>query len=402
MNNKSKPMFGKPNKPFGNTNNTNNSIGDIEYKPTQDISKSQPVKPEPPKQDPPKNEPLSFTEKYGLAKTEDPKPAINPIQPQAQNAGPVKAASNAPPWMRNKPTIGGTQNVAQDNEYIPTLGGGPTTMSRRIGQKQADQNIDAIPTLVEEKKRVSNIDNIPMIGDSRSNNSVQIDKIPTIGETKTIRSNQTNKISGFGDSRIENNQVDKIPILSDRKDNQIDSIPTIGENKATEGRRRATNVSNDESGGYVPSGVNNTKPVAEDIGGRRRVVDPFAKYDGYDPTKNTNANNTTKPLPFTSNNISRISNNSGTNPADSLFQSNKVEVASNKPSQPGFADRLSQQNKEINNPKKNDFWSDFLNEDQKPKQVEPKKIESKPVPRQEISKPTFQDVASLEDELILD
>ena len=398
MNNKSKPTFGKPTKPFGNTSNINNSIGEIDTKPIQEISK-----PEAPKPEPPRQEPLSFSEKYGISKAEEPKPTISQIQPQSQIAGPSKIASNAP-WMKNKPTIGGTQSISQDNDYIPTIGGGVSTMSRRIGQKQT-QDIDSIPIIGEEKKRDTNIDSIPMIGDSRSNNSVQIDKIPIIGETKSIRSNATNKISGFGDSKIENNQINKIPILSDRKDNQIDNIPTIGETKIGEGRRRITTVSNEETGGYVPSGVN-IKNVSEDTGGRKRVTDPFAKYDSYDPTKNVAANtnsNATKPLPFGSNNVSRISNNSGANQADSLFQANKFESASNnKSSQPGFVDRLAQPSKETNNPKKNDFWSDFLNEDQKPKPAEIKKVETKPAPQPTNNKPTFQDVADLEDEFILD
>jgi hypothetical protein len=104
---KSKPTFGKFSKPFANNTSANDSkISDQE---------------EP--KDPPKQEPISFTEKYGLAKKEDPAPL-------PQNNVSAGAADNQP-WMRGN----------QEEGYIPTVGG--TNLPRRIVRQQQSE----VPTI---------------------------------------------------------------------------------------------------------------------------------------------------------------------------------------------------------------------------------------------------------------
>lgn len=392
MNNKTKPAFGKMTKPFGNATNASNagnSVNESRFG----------IKQEEPKPEPPKQEPVSFTEKYGLAKKEEPKPEPTPIQPQAINSS-VARGGNRAPWERGRPGLTDTTNNAT-GDYIPTVGGGASSMPRRVGQRP-EQNISSIPTIGEEKKTESVIDRIPVIGDTKSSvnqiNSIprmggarandQIDSIPVLGSNNNSRAGQVNKIPTIGESR--------------RNDSQIDSIPTIGDRNAGNSRVRAT--LNNDNAGYVPSGIAQPKPDEDLAGGRRRVADPFSKFDNVDPLK---SNNTNKPFPFGSDNVSRISNNSN-NAGGSLFQSNKNDLFSNNTNrvsnQPGFMDRVKQTaNDAKEEPKKTDFWGGILNED-KAQPVSRKPVETKPAPkpaaRNNVN--TFNDVADLEDEFILD
>jgi hypothetical protein len=169
-------------------------------------------------------------------------------------------------------------------------------------------------------------------------------------------------------------------------------------------------VNNDS--GYVPSGMASEKDTTG--GAKKKVGDPFAKFDNYDPTKKATGNTSGGGVvPFNNNNISHISNHSNnTNNADSLFNSGRKNPTSmmnnnrtneEKPKndyQPSFGNRLQEKSKE----KKEDFWSDFLNED-KPKETKPQPVVKKPEVQEYKPTPnkmTFEDVADLEDELILD
>lgn len=398
---KAKPVFGKPTNPFGNASNANiASVNDSKISAVQEDAKEQP-----------KQEPLSFTEKYGLAKKPDP----SPIQPINQNAGQSNIAGNAP-WMKSKPpTIDPPANTTGD--YIPTMGGGISTKPRRVGRPSQESN--AIPTIRSGMNSESQIDKIPMMNDSNSqigtlprritqpetNSQIgrmpisnarndQVDSIPTLGNQND--NNQIGRIPMMGSSKNDqvdsiptlgnqnsgsrrisgsrrNDQVDNIPIINSKPYNNdiIDNIPTIGD-QGISGRRRIV-ASNDEGQGYMPSSIPPELP-----GGRKRVNDPFANV----------AKEPVKPVAFGNNNLSRISNNTGTNNQDSMFQSNRNAVPKRE---------------EKAQPKNNDFWSDILNEDKPKPADEPTKFEPpKPVNPITTNKPTFQDVASLDDEFVLD
>lgn len=408
---KAKPVFGKPANPFGNASNANiASVNDSKISAVQEDVK-----------DHPKQEPLSFTEKYGLAKKPDPTP-IQPVNQNAeklvllnQNVGQSNIAGNAP-WMKNKPAISDPP-ANTTGEYIPTMGGGISTKPRRVGRPSQESN--AIPTLRSGVNNESQIDKIPVMGDSNS----QIGTLPRrIGQPDTnsqngripiggARNDQVNSIPIFGNQN-DNSQIGRIPMMGSTRNDQVDSIPTIGNqnsgsrriasigrndqfdsiptlnskpynndpidniptigDQGVSGRRRVV-AANDEGQGYMPSSIPPELP-----GGRKRVNDPFANV----------AKEPVKPAAFGNNNLSRISNNSGTNNQDSMFQSNK---------------NVLPKREEKVQPKNNDFWSDILNED-KPKPVVEQKRMEPPKPANPItsSKPTFQDVASLDDEFVLD
>jgi len=379
MGSKSKPTFGKFNKPFGNPSNVNSSANDSKVNLTQ----------EEPKAEPQKQEPVSFTEKYGI-KNEPAKPS--PIQPMAQNSGPSRVANNAP-WMKNKPNVGGTANNNVTEEYIPTMSGAASSGPSKVGPR-VEQNISAIPTMNQQNRNNSNIDSIPVLSD-RANN--QSNRVPRMGHNTN---DQVDQIPTIGGSN--NDQSDNIPTVgSNHNNSQIDNIPTIGQ-RNTDSRRRIAPA--DNNSGYVPSGIVDKKPEESNEGGRRRVADPFAKFDNSDPLKNINAGS--KPLPFgNNNNISMISKNSNSNQADSMFQpsknndlfSNKVNKPTNEPN---FMDKFKNQEKPKEKPKSN-FWDDMINDKPTPaasKAPEPR-AQAKPM---EGRVDPFNNVASFDDELILD
>ena len=437
---KSKPAFGKPfNKPFGIKPNTDNSANQSRVSERQESVKA----------DEPKNQPLSFTEKYGLSNNnQNSKPSITPAQnTSTQPAAPQSNIASKAPWLKNNNNAGSNANQS-NNDYIPTVGGGASSISRRRAQEpQNDYN--AIPTLnddnkstLSDRRRVdpfaknnesnfsqrfnlgggntdnkptfsqrSNVQNfgqpkndfsrpnaIPTIGKDDDNNF----NIPTIGEKKanndftnripTIGGNENNdnfNIPTLNDKPANNDFTNRIPTIGGNDDNQIDSIPTIGES-----RRRVGADNSNNGGGYMPSGFD--KPKQDDnAGGRRRVADPFSKFDNQDPITSL----ASKKNDVFSNNVSNISGG-GMSGKNDLFSN-----ASNKNNQPSFFDKLKDSGNKDNEPKKNDFWSDILGNDDKPKPA--KKIpESKPIAttvapaNNRVSK--FDDVADLEEEFMLD
>ncbi|CAI2379423.1 unnamed protein product [Moneuplotes crassus] len=430
MGSKATKPFGKPfSKPFGNATNTGNNANSSVADNASNAGN----------QDPPKQAPLSFTEKYGLANKEEPK--ADPIPTLNQDNSQSKM--NNAPWMRNKPTLGennnaesaggyipsmgGNQNTANNNstgDYIPTIGSGP----RRVGRPP--QNQSAIPTMGEEKKNDTNIDRIPTLNDQPNNGSQigtmprrigqpsgssQIGSLPRrVGPASTNDSqigtvprrgqedskNDINKIPMIGSSNRDpidnipmmggsnNDPIDNIPTLNSGSNDPINNIPTIGESNNNSRRRP---MESNDTGGYIPSGMSNQAEEKPLPGGRRRVADPFSKASN-DPPNSSN-----KPFPFGENNISRISNNSGTN-NNSLFQSNRNEK------KPGnFVDNFSGGNDKKEPPKKNDFWGGILGGDKPPAPTK-KPNAPKPVPSgiQSNNRAAFQDVASLDDEFMLD
>ena len=395
---KNKPTFGKFGKPFGNISNSGNSVNNSVIENKSNVSQNLP-EPEAPKE-----KPVSFTEKYGLSNKDDSKVSA-PIPTQPLN----KNKANNAPWLKNKPTIGGNANNNSTGDYIPSIGGntnnnnnttgeyiptmgGRANMPRRVGRPQ--QNTNVIPTLGEERKTEKEIDNIPMMNDQASNSS-QIGSMPRrVGRNSnegSLAGAQPMKVGRINNDR---NNMENIPMIGSTNNDLVDNIPTIGDKKPNEGRKERET---DNSGGYIPSGLKNKqeKPLP---GGRKRAIDPFSKIDNYDPIKNLS--NRPKPTPFGGNNISRISDNSGTN-NESLFQSNrKADVQKSE----NFMDKFKGGNQKKDPPKQqNDFWGGILEEDKKsppPQKVEP--VKPAPIPQNNNKVSGFQDVASLDEEFILD
>jgi hypothetical protein len=406
---KAKPVFGKPAMPSGNPTNLNNaSVNESNKSAVQENAKED-VKEQP------KQEPLSFTEKYGLAK----KPDQNPIQPIGRNAGHSNVTRNIS-GMNDKPSIGGVPANNVSGDYIPTMGGGMSTKPRRVG-RPSQESSSVIPTIGNGAYNPSQIDKIPMMGDNNSqigtlprrtgqpepNSQIgriptggykndQVDSIPTlnnqndsnqIGRNQMMMGSNNDQVDSIptlnnqnaGSRRILTNvqkdPFDNIPTFNSRQANNdsIDNIPTIGDQGISD-RRRLNEPSND-SQGYMPTPA---QPEPELAGGRKRVSDPFANV----------TREHTKPTSFNNNNFSRISNNSISNNQDSMFGSNRNDI-------PKKEDKVQT--------KKTDFWADMLDGDKSKPAAAPRKIDppmpSKPMPS---NKPTFQDVASLDDEFILD
>lgn len=320
---KAKPAFGKPfGKPFGvggtsavdpaPAESVNNSVNNSRISSTNE--------------EPKPAAPVSFTEKYGIAKKEEP----TPVAP-AENPSSRRPISNAP-WMQNKPNV-----ASANDEYIPTIDT-KQNLPRRVGPT-IGSNTSAIPTLKDEK--ADQVDSIPVIGSNRTNNRLnfgsnqsnnsqigripiggndQIDSMPTLNDRKR---DQFDSIPTLNDKKRD--QVDSIPTLNDKKRDQVDYIPTIGgkadpvDNIPTLGgnsaSRRRIGETKEPAGGYMPSTI--SQPKQEEVlpGGRRRVADPFAKKESDDPLKNFN-----KPINFGGNNASNVSSISNNN---SVFQNNK-------------------------------------------------------------------------------
>lgn len=434
-----KPAFGKPfGKPFGGSKeNANSSINQSHIS-----NDPEPVKKEEP----------SFTDKYNLNSNVNANVNPNPIGNNSRSSvlsqKPVEPEPKAAaPWLANKPSISNNNNES-NNDYVPSTMGEGRSRRQTQGQNQnISQNQSQIKSLSQNQKEKDTGSAIPTLSDETKGNGVAVKKVTNPFGTKANKDvdfserfnlggntekqselsqrNQVNQpfqaksnfnaIPTIGKESPKNDPFN-IPTLSDKpKDNDFTNmIPTIGETSSKEvniptigeSRRRPTNGftanadTNNDVGGYVPSGFDSKANDSELPGGRRRVADPFAKAA---PSSNNAGggfmgSNATKPSPF--NNISGISGTSSNR--DNMFS--KAGTSN----QPGFMDKLKDGNK--NEPKKADFWSDFLNDDPKPKPDPKQKADVRTIAptsmnnnsKPQNSKGTFHDVADLEDELILD
>eukprot|EP00343_Euplotes_focardii_P000028 CAMPEP_0205801386 /NCGR_PEP_ID=MMETSP0205-20121125/3358_1 /ASSEMBLY_ACC=CAM_ASM_000278 /TAXON_ID=36767 /ORGANISM="Euplotes focardii, Strain TN1" /LENGTH=242 /DNA_ID=CAMNT_0053066049 /DNA_START=20 /DNA_END=744 /DNA_ORIENTATION=- len=233
-------------------------------------------------------------------------------------------------------------------------------------QASNNSQIGTLPRKFGQPSEGSQIGNLPRRVGPSSTNESQIGNISRREAPSVIGNNSIDKIPMMGST--DRDPIDNIPTLNNDSQDQVNSIPTIGDRNINDSRRRPTDTNNG-MGGYMPSGITETKPQ-ESTGGRKRAVDPFAKYDGYEPSKNT-INNKPKPTGF-GNNISGISHNSG---GDSLFNSNKNNDK-------GFMSKVRQSNEKKEAPKQNDFWGGILDNDKSKKDIpkaQPPKPVSKPV-----------------------
>ena len=317
-----------------------------------------------------------------------------------------------------QPSMGGNQantNAASSNigakapwmrSNKPPISGGATPSDAKIATIQQESNISAIPTLNDDNKKQpfstnqnNNSDFSSRFklgggGGSNADNQSQASQRNAMpfGQPKTDFSG-ANAIPTLNEQPKNNDFTNKIPTIGGNDDtSKIDAIPTIGESRRRVGAGTSSN--NNSVGGYMPSGIEKKTTEKDNTGdGRRRAADPFAKFDNVDPV---NKNVAAKHNPF-NNNVSGITGNSNKN---DLFSN-----ASNRDQKPSFLDKLKNNgNNNEEQEKKPDFWSDFLNKDgEKPAQKAPV---PKPAPTQAMmgqpNKPTFQDVADLEEDIMLD